>query len=300
MSGVQTMKIYSILSKLEQLLDESPRPKFSNGVERRIVDVDDFNNLLEELKTQIPEDIRRASGIIHERDNTLRDARDQAKEIVESAEKEADALKAQAQEAAENVYHQAVAEYEALVSENSVFTEACRRADELQAAAEENAEAICNGARVYADDLLADVQRYLNDYMKVINKNREELDVHPTPAQLPRVTAEAVSPSPAVAALPVQKEVKHAQKAAKLAPRKAEPEEEEADYPEEKPEKPQKKGWFKRMIEGDDDEDDEEAYDDEEEETPQPKKRGGLAKLFSSFIKVDEDDEEEYDEDEEE
>ena len=299
MSGVQTMKIYSILSKLEQLLDESPRPRFSNGVERRIVDVEDFNNLLEELKTQIPEDIRRASGIIHERDNTLRDAREQAKEIVESAEKEAEALKAQAQEAAENVYHQAVTEYEALVSENSVFTEACRRADELQAAAEENAEAICNGARVYADDLLADVQRYLNDYMKVINKNREELDVHPTPEQLPRVTAESVSPSPAVAALPAQKASKPAPVKVKAAPKKAEPEEDdEDDYPEEKSEKPQKKGWFKRMIEGDDEEDDEEEYD-EEEETPQPKKRGGLAKLFSSFIKTEDDEEEDYDDEEE-
>ena len=101
MSGVQTMKIYSILSKIEQLLDESPRPKFSNGTERRIIDLDEFNGLLEELKTQIPEDIRRAGGIIHERENTLRDAREQAKETVEQAEAEAESLRKQAQEAAE-------------------------------------------------------------------------------------------------------------------------------------------------------------------------------------------------------
>ena len=196
MSGVQTMKIYSILSKIEQLLDESPKPKFSNGVERRIVDLEEFNGLLEELKTQIPEDIRRAGGIIHERENTLRDAREQAKETIEQAEAEAESLRKQAQEAAETVYHQAVSEYEAMVSENSVYTEACRRAEELQAAAEENADAICNSARAYADDLLADVQRYLNDYMKLINSNREELDVRPVPEKQPRVTAEVVTPKP--------------------------------------------------------------------------------------------------------
>ncbi|MDO4853368.1 MAG: hypothetical protein Q4A88_08125, partial [Clostridia bacterium] len=173
------MKIYSILSKIEQLLDESPKPKFSNGADRRIVDVEEFNNLLGDLKAQIPEDIRKAGGIISERENTLRDARERANDILERAQKEADELHEQAQAAAENVYHQAVSEYEAMVSENSVYTEACRRADELQAAAEENADAITNGARAYADDILADVQRYLNEYMKLLNNNRQELDVRP-------------------------------------------------------------------------------------------------------------------------
>ena len=161
MSGVQTMKIYSILSKIEQLLDESPKPKFNSGAERRIVDLQEFNDLLGDLKAQIPEDIRRAGGIISERDNTLRNAREKAQDILESAEKEADELRAQAQEAAEKVYQQAVAEYEAMVSENSVYTEACRRAEELQQAAEENADTICNSARAYADDILADVQKVL-------------------------------------------------------------------------------------------------------------------------------------------
>ena len=228
MSGVQTMKIYSILSKIEQLLDESPKPKFNSGAERRIVDLQEFNDLLGDLKAQIPEDIRRAGGIISERDNTLRNAREKAQDILESAEKEADELRAQAQEAAEKVYQQAVAEYEAMVSENSVYTEACRRAEELQQAAEENADTICNSARAYADDILADVQRYLNDYMKMINGNRQELDVRPVPENPPRVTSETVAPQPVEKTKAEPKPVQKPAKAAKPV-KKEEPEPEEDD-----------------------------------------------------------------------
>ena len=181
MNGVQTMKIFSILSKIEQLVADSPKPRFNNAGSRRIIDEEELLTLLDDLKATIPEDIRRASGIIAEKENTLRDANEQADEIVAEAQKEANELREQAQEAAENVYRQAVAEYEGLVSESSVYQSAVKRADDLRQAAEENADSICSGARAYADDILADVQRYLNDYMKMINGNREELDVRPKP-----------------------------------------------------------------------------------------------------------------------
>lgn len=283
MSSAQTMKIYSILSKIEQLLAESPKPKFNNAGNRRIVDTDELNALLGDLKATIPEDIRRASGIITERENTLRDANEQADVIVAMAQKEADELHNQAQEAAENVYRQAVAEYEALVSESSVYSEAVARAEALRIASEENADAICNGARAYADDILADVQRYLNAYMKMINGNREELDVRPMPevrtepvvAQEPRQETPKPEPKPAVK---------------KAEPKPVEPEEEEEleeDEFEEKPEKnKRKKGWFKRMLEGDDDEEEYEDEDEYEEPVKPAKKKN---RLFS----FDEDDEDE-------
>ena len=147
------------------------KPRFSNAGSRRIIDEEELLALLDDLKATIPEDIRRASGIIAEKENTLRDANEQADQIVADAQKEANELHEQAQEAAENVYRQAVAEYEGLVSESAVYQAAVKRAEDLRQAAEENADSICSGARSYADDILADVQRYLNDYMKMINGN---------------------------------------------------------------------------------------------------------------------------------
>ena len=69
MNGVQTMKIFSILSKIEQLVADSPKPRFNNAGSRRIIDEEELLALLDDLKATIPEDIRRASGIIAEKEN---------------------------------------------------------------------------------------------------------------------------------------------------------------------------------------------------------------------------------------
>jgi cell division septum initiation protein DivIVA len=175
MSSAQTMKIYSIISRIEQVLNDSPKYKLSGG-NRKIVEVGELFDLLGDLKVTIPEDIRRASGIIAEESNILGDANEQADEIVNKAKADAEDLMQQAQEAAEKVYNQSVQEYEALVSEESVYREAAERAKQIQQEAIDNANTITNGSRQYADDMLADVQRYLNDYIKMLNANREELN----------------------------------------------------------------------------------------------------------------------------
>ena len=87
MSSAQTMKIYSIISRIEQELEESPRTKFAGATNKRIVEIDRLFDLLSDLKVTIPEDIRRATGIIAEADNTIRDAKENAlRNHIENAE----------------------------------------------------------------------------------------------------------------------------------------------------------------------------------------------------------------------
>ena len=180
MSSAQTMKIYSIISRIEQVLNDSPKYKLGGG-NKKIVEVEELFDLLGDLKVTIPEDIRRASGIIAEESNIIGDANEQAEETISKAKADAEDLMKQAQEAAEKVYNQSVQEYEALVSQESVYQEAVARAKQMQDEAMESANAIINGSRQYADDMLADVQRYLNDYIKMLNTNREELNVQSAP-----------------------------------------------------------------------------------------------------------------------
>ena len=82
------MKIFSIINRIKQELEESPRSKFGGG-NKRVVEVDRLLDLLEDLKVVIPEDIRRANGIIAEADNTINDAKDQANDILDDAQKKA-------------------------------------------------------------------------------------------------------------------------------------------------------------------------------------------------------------------
>ena len=188
MSSAQTMKIYSIISRIEQELEESPRTKFAGATNKRIVEIDRLFDLLSDLKVTIPEDIRRATGIIAEADNTIRDAKENAQDIVDRAHQEADQILMQAQQSAQNLYQQAQIDFEARVSDAAVYKEAQARAQEITGEAETNANAIYNGARNYADEILCDLQRYMSEYHEMIGANRRELGVSPAPQQPAPVT----------------------------------------------------------------------------------------------------------------
>lgn len=178
------MKIFSIINRIKQELEESPRSKFG-GVSKRIVEVDRLLDLLEDLKVVIPEDIRRATGIISEADNTLADAKESALEIVEQAHQEADTILSRAEGEAAAIRSNAQSEFEKRVSESEVYNEAFGRASAIASEAEENANAIYNGARKYADEILEDLQRYLAEYHQMIDQNRKELGVTNEPAPIP-------------------------------------------------------------------------------------------------------------------
>jgi hypothetical protein len=176
MSSAQTMKIFSIINRIKQELEESPRSKFG-GTNKRVVEVDRLLDLLEDLKVVIPEDIRRATGILSEAENTIADAKENAAEIVEQAHQESDTILSQAQAHADSIRADAQAEFEHRVGESEVYNEAFSRASGIAAEAEENATAIYNGARKYADEILVDLQRYLGEYHQMIENNRKELGV---------------------------------------------------------------------------------------------------------------------------
>jgi vacuolar-type H+-ATPase subunit H len=194
MSSAQTMKIFSIINRIKQELEESPRSKFGGG-NKRVVEVDRLLDLLEDLKVVIPEDIRRATGILSEAENTIADAKENAVEIVEQAHQEADTILGQAQSQADSIRADARAEFEHRVGESEVYKEAFTRASGIAAEAEENATAIYNGARKYADEILVDLQRYLAEYHQMIEANRKELGVDDISLSVP-VPAPARAPEP--------------------------------------------------------------------------------------------------------
>ena len=218
------MKIFSIINRIKQELEESPRSKFGGG-NKRVVEVDRLLDLLEDLKVVIPEDIRRATGILSEAENTIADAKENAIEIVEQAHQEADTILSQAQAHADSIRADAQAEFDHRVGESEVYKEAFTRASGIAAEAEENATAIYNGARKYADEILVDLQRYLAEYHQMIEVNRKELGVDEMPAPAP-----ARTPEPQYAA---QAQYMPSQPAPVVEPRYAEPAYAEPRYADE-------------------------------------------------------------------
>ena len=66
MSSAQTMKIFSIINRVRQEIEDSPKNNRAKEPNSRIVNADRLLDLMEDLKVVIPEDIRRANGIIAE------------------------------------------------------------------------------------------------------------------------------------------------------------------------------------------------------------------------------------------
>ncbi len=195
-SGV---RIYDVIERLEDVLEGSPRPKGIGGNDKRVVDMNVIEDLLGDIKVLIPDDVRHANNILLESDRIIDGARQRAEDIIASAQERADAMLEEAQSRAHEMITSArkqskqlvedaqkgsnemrVAaqkEYEQKVSEHSVLTEAQRRSDLLKLKAEHSAETVFINAKVYADEILADVERFLDGYRKAIEENRTELGV---------------------------------------------------------------------------------------------------------------------------
>ena len=183
----QSLRIFTIISQIEQLIESAPRPKFGGGG-RRLIDMDEIFDLIGDLKVTIPEDIRRANSVLIEADTLLEHANNEAYDLVDNAQHNADELLSQAEAEAAHLRSLADQEFEARVSEDKVLLEVQRRAEMLQEYAERNANIVYDGAKQYADDILIDVQQYLLEYHSMVEQNRAELGVKhsqpvPKPAQ---------------------------------------------------------------------------------------------------------------------
>lgn len=144
------MKIFKLLDELKEEIENSPKAVFSN---KRTIDTDICFEIIEDIERAIPNEIKKAEELLKEKEHMLRKADEEAASIVSSAEDE----------------------LQTRVSENNVIQEAEIKAKELLKLAENNAREITLGSKEYADDILGELETYLNDYIKLIKKNRLEL-----------------------------------------------------------------------------------------------------------------------------
>lgn len=264
MSTNQSMQIFSIISQIEQVVENSPRPKLG-GNTKRTVDVDEIYDLLGDLKVTIPEDIRRANSVLIDADNIVAHAEEHANELVAEAQAHADNIVAQAEEQARDMAEEAERRFEQRLSEHEITAEAERRAAALTHMAETNANIVYEGAKQYADDILADLQRFLVKYQDLVAENRAELGVRAR-EEAQEASAEQSAP----------------QEAARRVPHRKAPaqnvEEDDGDFDDEEDFAPRKSilsGLFKRKRRSDDfdDMEEEELYEEDAPEQEQSARR---------------------------
>ena len=144
------MEMFSVLETLEDVLANSMTLPLTG---KSLVDKDEILELINEIRLNLPEDLKKAKSVLDERDNIIKEAQRQAQEVLGDAD-------------------HAIGMY---IKEHEVTKEAYKQAKDIVASAQKNAREIRTGSREYADGILIKVQDILKDTISVIDSNREEL-----------------------------------------------------------------------------------------------------------------------------
>lgn len=195
-NNAQNMQIFTIIGQLEDLIETSPRPKIGGGANKRLVSADEMMDLIGDLKVTIPEDIRRANSVIIDSQSMIDNAEEHAKDIVDKAQIDAEALVAKANATAQSIQAKAQMEYERLISEDEIYQEAQRRAKLLAMKAEANAGMVFENAKKYADDVLRDLENFLDEYRQLVAINRRDLDARTDRAEPGAQPTQVAQPAP--------------------------------------------------------------------------------------------------------
>lgn len=173
-------KIEQIIDEIEDYIENCKFQPFSS--EKIIVNKEELEELLSELRLKTPDEIKKYQKIINNKEAIINDAKERADAMIKEATAHITELVSE-HEIMQQAYKQA----------NEVVDEASRQAQEILDAATNDANNIRMGAIQYTDDSLANIQNIMSSAMQeitdryntlmnsmsnsldVVNANRSEL-----------------------------------------------------------------------------------------------------------------------------
>ena len=213
--------IVDALEKIEQTIYDSPIPRLRTDDRLRMVNSDEISDMISDIKTQLPAEIRRANSILMQMEAKIQSASDYADKICKDAERNADEtmLKAnsnaqkavneaneyyddkvatgdeylagkvregdtyyndriaEAKEEAASIIEAANAERDRLISAHEVTIAAQQEAEEYRAQMAHRANQIFNNANKRADEILATLMGYLEEYYNNVQEGRNAREI---------------------------------------------------------------------------------------------------------------------------
>lgn len=164
-----SIKIMSLLDELEELIASSGKMPFS---EKGIIDLDVAQKIIEDMRENLPRDIKQAKWLNQEKDRIINDAKREYNRMINEAKDQV----------------------EYLVNNNSIYKDAQKRADAVLKEAESHANYMKYRSYEYIDQLLYDMQtdiasvgtsyiqpmtdyfaEMLNNINARVNQNRQEM-----------------------------------------------------------------------------------------------------------------------------
>ncbi|HHT49992.1 MAG TPA: ATPase [Eubacteriaceae bacterium] len=144
------MQIMYLLEQLEDAIESATGVPFSSRV---LVDGEEILSLIQDIRVNLPDEIKQAQWIKEERKKILIEAQKEAETITQEAE---------------NYIRK-------MVDDNEITKKAYQQAEDIIQKTQENAKEIRLGTNEYADSILLKLQNQLEELHKIIDENRKEL-----------------------------------------------------------------------------------------------------------------------------
>lgn len=145
------MSIDEILEMMDDMLDKAVNVPLTN--KKSLIDVEKMRELVEEVRLNMPKEIKQARDLVNDRKTILNDAKNEASSIVAKAEQRAAAL----------------------VSQQEIVRHATARANEINAAAQEQTKELRDMTNKYVDNMLTKIEELLQNDIIDIKKARSAL-----------------------------------------------------------------------------------------------------------------------------
>ena len=145
------MNVDELLDLMEETLEEGTAVPFSPG--ERIVDVDRMRDIIDEVRSNLPDEIRESKKIVNDREDIVKTARGEAEQIIKQAEERA----------------------RGMVSEQEIVRRAQQKAVEILGTAQNQSKEISRSVTVYCEDTLKNTEEALARSINDVKNTRLNL-----------------------------------------------------------------------------------------------------------------------------
>lgn len=145
------MNVDELLDLMEETLEEGTAVPFA--ATKRMVDVDRMRDIIDEVRNNLPDEIRESKKIVNDREDIVKNARMEAESIIKQAEDRA----------------------RTLVSEQEIVKRAQQRAAEILTAAQAQAKELSKNATLYCESILKNSEEALARSVADIKNTRLNL-----------------------------------------------------------------------------------------------------------------------------
>lgn len=145
------MDLQYLIDRLETMVTSAKRMPITGKL---MLDEQDLADLIDQMRTVLPEEVRAARKVLRERDSIIAEAQQQADEVLRTANDQA----------------------EMLLNQHGLTEAAEARANEYLQEAMNAAQERVNGADDYAREVLSQLQQQLVRHLSIIEKGLSALD----------------------------------------------------------------------------------------------------------------------------